>query len=77
MAYQSEKLPNKPTFGHFKKHKDELLGAMGSLETRLLQQPFLCGQRMSIGDIIVFNEITMFLEICDLKITDDELKVYP
>ena len=32
---------------------------------------------MSIGDIIVFNEIAMFLEISDLKITDDELKGYP
>ena len=32
---------------------------------------------MTIGDIVVFNEVSMFLEINDMRPNDDELKNFP
>jgi|TARA_B110001450_G_scaffold62479_1_gene59261 glutathione S-transferase len=35
------------------------------LDLRLVDAPWLCGARMTIGDIIVFNDLSMFMNLCD------------
>ena len=77
MVYQSDKLPKKPTLAHFNKHRKEIIDSLAALESKLIAQPYLCGKSMTIGDIVVFNEISMFMEMCDLKPSDAEIKAFP
>ena len=77
MVYQPDKLATKATLAQFEKNKKEVLGALPAIEKRLLEQPYLCGSKMTIGDIVVFNELSMFLEINDWKPNEDELREFP
>lgn len=36
------------------------------LDKRLVAVPFLCGNKMTIADIIVWNEISQFMELIDM-----------
>ena len=77
MVYQPEKLANKATLSQYNKYRKDIMDSLGALENRLIDQPYLCGKNMTIGDIVVFNEVSMFLEICDMKPNDPELNSFP
>ena len=57
----------------YKKRKTEICEALKTLEDELETKSFLCGGKMTIGDIIVFNEISQFLYICDMKMNSTEM----
>ena len=37
------------------------------LDFRLVDNIWLCGAKMTIGDIIVFNDLSMFMQLNDLN----------
>jgi glutathione S-transferase len=45
-----------------------------TLDDKLVSQNYLCGSRMTLGDIVVYSELSMFLELCDMTATSQELK---
>ena len=38
---------------------------------------YLCGNKMTMGDIIVFNELSQFMELVGMNPTGQELAAYP
>ena len=48
-----------------------------TLDQKLVENPFLCGDRITLGDVIVYNEISMFLQLADLTPTSSELSSFP
>ena len=72
--YESNVFSAKPNQASFDKWKGEVLDALGTLNARLIHSDYICGPKMTIGDIIVFNELSQFMQMCDLTINSDELK---
>lgn len=44
---------------------------------RLVDGPFLCGSQMTIADIICFNDISMYMELCSITPKSAEISQYP
>lgn len=45
---------------------------------KLVEHSYLCGEKMTIADIIVFNELSMFVELNPDKNMDSaEMSAYP
>ena len=45
------------------------------LDDRLnTEQSFLCGEKLSLADIVIFNEVTLYLEIMGLDTDSEEIK---
>ena len=38
------------------------------------EQSFLCGEKISLADIVIFNEITLYMEIMVLDYESQEIK---
>ena len=43
------------------------------LDQRLVESPYLCRDKITLGDIIIFNELSLFMELCDLNPQSPEL----
>lgn len=43
------------------------------LDQRLVESPYLCGDKITLGDVIIFNELSLFMELCDLNPQSAEL----
>mgnify|MGYP003929737091 CR=1 FL=1 len=46
---------------------------MKILDLRLVDAPWLCGARISIGDIIVFNDLSMFMSLANFNDKSPEM----
>ena len=45
------------------------------LDDRLnTEHSFLCGERISLADIVIFNEVTMYMEIMGFNTESEEIK---
>ena len=46
-----------------------------NLDDRLnTEQSFLCGEKLSLADIVIFNEVTLYMEIMGLDTDSEEIK---
>ena len=46
-----------------------------NLDDRLkTEQSFLCGEKLSLADIVIFNEVTLYMEIMGLDTDNEEIK---
>ena len=46
------------------------------LDDRLnTDQSFLCGEKLTLADIVIFNEVTFYMEIMGLNTESEEIKV--
>ena len=50
-----------------------MLLTLKTIDDKLVTTPYLCGSKMTIGDIVVFNEISQFFEMTDLSTTHQEV----
>ena len=53
-----------------------MMDTLKAINERLVANPYLCGKTMSIGDIIVFNELSQFFEMCDIKLNVGEVATH-
>jgi len=58
MLYDTSAFSTKPTNASVEKWKDDMLQCLKSLDEKLAAANFLCGSKMSVGDIVVFNELS-------------------
>ena len=46
-----------------------------NLDDRLnTEQSFLCGEKLSLADIVIFNEVNLYMEIMGLDTDSEEIK---
>ena len=43
---------------------------------RLVEHPFLCGSFMTVADVICFNDVSMYMELCGLTPKSSEISQY-
>ena len=46
-----------------------MLTTLKTIDEKLVSSPYLCGAKMTIGDIVVYNEVSQFFEMTDLSVT--------
>ena len=56
--YDTKAFAAPPSLQTLNKWKDEFLQCFRALDDKLITQPYLCSEKMSVGDIVVFNEIS-------------------
>ena len=46
-----------------------------NLDDRLnTEQSFLCGEKLSLADIVIFNEVTLYMEIMGFNTESEEIQ---
>jgi len=55
----------------------ELLECLQSLDGRLVESSFLCGEDMTIADIIVFNDMSLYMELMGVNIDSKDIETRP
>ena len=73
ILYDPNSFQTSPTKEQFNKWKEDFSSCLKILDLRLVDAPWLCGARMTIGDIIVFNDLSMFMHLCDLDPSHSEM----
>ena len=58
MFYETKAFPVPPGVNTYNKWKEDFLQCFRALDDKLINQPYLCSEKMSVGDIVVFNEIS-------------------
>ena len=61
----------------YDKWLSDFMACLKTLDQRLVENPNLCGGRITIGDIIVFNELSLFLELNGLTVKSPEFQGMP
>jgi glutathione S-transferase len=73
ILYEPNSFSTPPTQDQFNKWKDDFLSCLKILDLRLVDNTWLCGARMTIGDIIVYNDLSMFMNLCDYTPSSSEM----
>ena len=47
------------------------------LDLKLVEHTYLCGEKLTIGDIVVFNELSLFMQLNELNPEHEDLAAYP
>ena len=58
ILYDPSAFPTKPTSAQLDKWKQEMMMCMKALDEKVVSQTYMCGNKMTIGDIIVYNELS-------------------
>ena len=66
-----------PTFAFYEKVKSDVIECIEALDELLVQNPYLSGSQMALGDILVFCELSLFLALNGLTCKSIEMKDYP
>ena len=53
------------------------MSCLVALDKKLVETMYLCGNKMTMGDIIVYNELSQFMELVGINPTSQELAAYP
>ena len=77
ILYEPGVFAQPPTKDQFEKWRKDFEQCLKVLDLRLVDTPFLCGQWMTVGDVIVFNDISMYLELCNLTPDSGEMAQSP
>lgn len=75
---QPDQFKVKTTKEQYSKWEQDFLQCLQGLDMKLVEHSYLCGEKMTIADIIVFNELSMFVELNPDKNMDSaEMSAYP
>ena len=55
----------------------EILDCLSSLDSRLVETSFLCGEGMTIADIIVFNDMSLYMELMGVNLDSKDIESRP
>jgi len=58
MLYEPSAFSAKPTSAQYNKWKDDMIQCLKALDDKLAAANYLCGSKMTVGDIVVFNELS-------------------
>ncbi len=50
---------------------------MKALDAKLNESEFVCGDRISIADIIIYNDISQYMAMCFYELDSPEIANYP
>ena len=75
MVLETKSYSSPPTLAAYKKWTNEFIDAFEAIDGKLKKDslPYLCGRVMTIGDIIIFNELSQFLFITKLDFKQEKL----
>jgi len=74
---QPEIFKPKTTKEQYKKWHSDFMQCLKGLDLKLVEHTFLCGEKITIGDIVVFNELSLFMELNDYTPDHEEMAPYP
>ena len=75
---QPDQFKVKTTKDQYQKWEQDFMQNLQGLDMKLVEHAFLCGEKMTIADIIVFNELSMFVELnSDKNMDSAEMSAYP
>ncbi len=66
-----------PPKEQYEKWQNEFLMSLKTLDMKLIENQFLCGNRITLGDVIVYNEVSMFMALTDKTAQSSEFSKYP
>jgi glutathione S-transferase len=58
MLYEPTAFSSKPSMAQYNKWRDDMIQSFKALDDKLSSSNFLCGSKMTVGDIVVFNELS-------------------
>lgn len=61
----------------FKKQKEDMMSCLRAVDMKLVDDRYLCGPKLTLGDIIIFNEVSRFFELTGLHTEHAEVKDLP
>ena len=76
MFYQPQVFSEKPTEAMNKKWESEIRQALKALDQELVKTSHLCGDVMTLGDLLVFSDLLQYIEINGFNEKSPELKDY-
>ena len=77
MICMSDQFKMKASKDQYKKWNSDFMSCLKGLDLKLVEHQFLCGDKLTLADIIVFNEISLFIELNELDIDSADLAQYP
>ena len=75
--YEPHIFIQKPTKDQLTKWENEVIQCLKALDYKLVENQYLCGNKLTLGDLVVFNDFAMFLELKGYSIDSQELAEYP
>ena len=75
---QPDQFKVKATAEHYEKWQKDFMQCLQGLDQKLVDYEYLCGNKLTIADIIVFNELSLFVELNpDKGIGSADMEAYP
>lgn len=65
-----------PTLEFYEKVKSDFYECIKTIDEQLVTNPYMCGPQLTLGDVLVFNELSQFLAINGISIRSVEMKEY-
>lgn len=53
----------KPTKDQLTKWETEVVQCLKALDYKLVENTYLCGNKLTLGDLVVFNDLAMYMEL--------------
>ena len=66
-----------PTYSFYEKVKNDMIDCIEAVDELLIQNPYISGKLMTLSDILIFCELSMFLALNGLTAKSLELREYP
>ena len=76
ILYEPSVFAQAPTKDQFSKWQKDFEQCLKVLDMRLVENPFLCGSFMTVADVICFNDMSMYMELCGLTPKSSEISQY-
>ena len=73
MVLEPQAMPKPPTRELYEKWTGDYINDMGAIDGRLAEKAYLCGDAITMGDIVVFNDIAQFLAVTDTSLDHPDL----
>ena len=77
MHYQPHVFEKPPTQDTLMKWEAELTKCFKALDELLVMDKFVCGDKMTLADIVIFSDVMQFVEMNKLDANSPDLKSYP
>ena len=58
MLYYPPEMMGKQSLAQYNKWKDDMIQCLKALDDKLAAANYLCGSKMTVGDIVVFSELS-------------------
>jgi len=79
MQVMPEQFKLKSAKEQYKRWEQDFMSCLKGLDMKLVEHTYLCGEKLTMADIIVFNELSLFMELNseDKGIDSAEMAVFP